>query len=115
MPWRNPTPCTTPGCSGLARAGRGQCTECISRGRKQRAAVTSAYDDPAWVATSNEYLRQHPWCEDSRCTKAATEVHHIDGRGPRGPRGHDWSNLQALCKRHHSQRTAQMTGFHRRQ
>jgi hypothetical protein len=36
----------------------------------------------------------------------ATDVDHIDGRGPKGPRGHDWSNLRALCHSHHSKRTA---------
>jgi len=44
----------------------------------------------------------------------ATDVDHIDGLGPNGPRGHDWSNLRALCHSHHSQRTArdQPGGWH---
>lgn len=36
----------------------------------------------------------------------ATEVDHVDGLGPLGPRGHDWSNLRALTKRCHSRVTA---------
>jgi 5-methylcytosine-specific restriction protein A len=41
----------------------------------------------------------------------ATEVDHVDGLGPLGPRGHDWANLQALTKAHHSRKTGRETGF----
>jgi len=46
----------------------------------------------------------------------ATEVHHLDGGGPLGSRGLDETNLQALCKEHHSVVTAQMQpgGFFRK-
>jgi ribose 1,5-bisphosphokinase PhnN len=40
------------------------------------------------------------------CVAKATDVDHIDGEGPLGPRGHDWTNLRALCHSHHSKRTA---------
>ncbi|MBO3674864.1 HNH endonuclease [Streptomyces sp. NEAU-YJ-81] len=31
---------------------------------------------------------------------------HVDGLGPLGPRGHDWANLRAMTKAHHSRETA---------
>ncbi|MEU1945275.1 hypothetical protein ABZ554_23285 [Streptomyces sp. NPDC020125] len=33
-------------------------------------------------------------------------VDHVDGLGPLGPRGHDWANLRAMTKAHHSRETA---------
>ncbi|WP_231626416.1 HNH endonuclease signature motif containing protein [Streptomyces apocyni] len=39
----------------------------------------------------------------------ATEVDHIDGLGPLGPRGFDPANWQAMSKRHHSRKTARET------
>lgn len=103
-----PSPCSEPHCPELTT--RGKC----DRHRKdaQRAsnarrptALERGYDT-AWRATSRAYLRRHPTCEEAGCTAAATDVHHLDGQGPLGPRGHDHSNLQALCHSHHSQRTA---------
>jgi 5-methylcytosine-specific restriction enzyme A len=113
MPWRSPSVCTTPGCAGLAAAGRGQCPGCIRKRRQQRARIDATYDT-VWASTSEAFLRAHPWCQEPGCTQRSAETHHRDGLGPSGPRGHDWSNLEALCKRHHSIRTAQATGFHRR-
>ncbi|WP_231332648.1 HNH endonuclease signature motif containing protein [Actinomadura graeca] len=52
----------------------------------------------------NRFLRANPWC--GRCGELAVEVDHIDGLGPRGPRGYDPGNLRSLCKPCHSARTA---------
>lgn len=53
------------------------------------------------------YLLAHPICEDPvGCIEPATDVDHIDGLGPNGPRGHDWDNLRSSCHSHHSKRTA---------
>lgn len=113
MPWRNPSPCTTPGCANLAAAGRGTCPDCYRKRRKTRASVDRTYDT-RWRDASREFLRTHPWCQEPGCTQRSTETHHIDGLGPSGPRGYDPTNFEALCKRHHSSRTATATGFHRR-
>ncbi|TFB96539.1 HNH endonuclease [Cryobacterium sp. MDB2-A-2] len=40
----------------------------------------------------------------------ATQVDHIDGLGPNGPRGFDNNNLQALSASHHSRKTASRDG-----
>lgn len=59
-----------------------------------------------WQRTRARYLHTHPHCEHPHCTTPAQDVHHLDGQGPQGPRGHDPDNLQALCHSHHSQVTA---------
>jgi 5-methylcytosine-specific restriction endonuclease McrA len=41
------------------------------------------------------------------CGRPATEVHHIDGLGPRGPRGLDQKNLLASCKSCHTRAHAE--------
>lgn len=73
---------------------------------KRPSAAQRGYDSK-WRRTRAEYLRTHPICEDERgCIQPATDVDHIDGLGPNGPRGHDAENLRAMCHSHHSQRTA---------
>ena len=44
-------------------------------------------------------------------TRVATEVDHIQPLSRGG--GHEWDNLQALCKSCHSKKTARETGFTR--
>ena len=107
--------CTTPGCPTLTRGGR--CEECQGEARARRSRLrrsgTEAGYDTRWRRTRAAFLREHPYCECDECTElpmplrpAATEVDHIDGLGPLGPRGHDWSNLRAMTKAHHSRETA---------
>ena len=48
-------------------------------------------------------LKAMPTC---RCGQPATDVHHLDGQGPTGPRGHDYTNLVAMCHACHSKVTA---------
>lgn len=61
-----------------------------------------------WNRTRRRYLRAHPLCEcdDPSCNLPATEVHHRDGLGPLGPRGHDPTNLRALTHNCHAKLTA---------
>lgn len=59
-----------------------------------------------WERTRAAYLAQFPDCQHQGCLEPATQVDHIDGKGPLGPKGHDWSNLRGFCASHHSQRTA---------
>lgn len=63
--------------------------------------------DSGWECTRSAYLMVYPICQHPKgCIQPATDVHHLDGLGPRGPRGHDWANLQGLCHAHHSALTA---------
>ena len=56
-----------------------------------------------WSKFRAEILRTRRYCEwPEGCSEPATDLHHLDGLGPKGPRGFDPSNLQPLCHRHHS-------------
>lgn len=61
------------------------------------------------------YLARHPICEEPNCEAASTVLDHIDGLGPKGPRGHKEDNWRALCAPCHGRRTArdQPGGWHR--
>jgi 5-methylcytosine-specific restriction enzyme A len=63
----------------------------------------------SWRKLSEAYRAEHPVCEDcdgdEPCERPSAIVHHLDGRGPTGPRGHDPDNLMALCRAHHAKRT----------
>ncbi len=91
----------------------GSLEECDCKARAKRKADkrrpnarARGYDN-RWEATRSRYLSSHMTCQDEMgCIEAATDVHHLDGLGPKGAMGHDFSNLQALCKAHHSQITS---------
>jgi 5-methylcytosine-specific restriction endonuclease McrA len=91
----------------------------------------SATNIPAWTPPRGQYgrlaggnsrklramfLRRHPLCADpfemhGGRPVVATEVDHIQPLSRGG--GHEWENLQALCKSCHSKKTARETGFTR--
>ena len=77
--------------------------------------------DAKWQRTRRRYLRDHPECECAECQALplpkrpkAEVVHHLDGKVPLGPLGHEPANLQALTKQHHDQLTAREkpSGWH---
>lgn len=103
--------CPTPGCPTLTPGGR--CEACQARARRLRRGAYQKGYDSRWARTRRAYLREHPYCEcDEHAAMPmplrplATEVDHLDGLGPLGPRGHDWSNLRAMTKACHSRATA---------
>ena len=103
--------CPTPGCPTLTPTGR--CQACQGKANRARSKPKNLGRGTAWQRTRGEYLRTHPYCECPECEQLpallrprATEVDHIDGLGPNGPRGHEWTNLQAMTKSHHSRKTA---------
>jgi 5-methylcytosine-specific restriction protein A len=115
-----PSICTAHGCGTLVFGG-GKCPSCLAQSRKdsdsRRPNATQRGYDTRWSAFSKRYLRDHPMCECDECGRLpewqrqeATDVDHIDGRGPNGPRGYDATNCQALSKAHHSRKTAREDG-----
>lgn len=102
-------PCAKPGCPDLTRASYCDTHRKAKRrasDAKRPSASQRGYDSK-WRRTRVQYLRTHPICEDPRgCITPASDVDHIDGLGPLGPKGHDNENLRSLCHVHHSQRTA---------
>lgn len=109
--------CTTPGCP---RAGtyRGKCNECSSNSEGERNVRRSTsrrvYLSPTWRRLRLLVLSEEPYCqwkEDAwPCPAPATDVDHIVAIEDEGDR---WarSNLQGLCHRHHSVKTARENGF----
>jgi len=103
--------CPTPGCPTLTPSGR--CADCTARAKRRRRTSAQKGYDARWYRTQRAYLRANPYCECEEHSAQpwimrprATEVHHRDGLGPLGPRGHDWANLMALTKSCHSRITA---------
>jgi 5-methylcytosine-specific restriction protein A len=104
------TICSTPGCPNPVVKGR--CPECqaeLDRKRGKRRKDAESIDaeagratlDGKWRIIRAQYLKAHPDCEREGCTAAAVEVHHKVDRAAGGT--HQWGNLEALCKSHHSQ------------
>ena len=63
--------------------------------------------DAKWEQTRRDFLGAFPACQwPEGCLTPASQVHHLDGEGPMGVRGHDFGNLQSLCASHHAQITA---------
>lgn len=101
--------CCHPGCPEVgvdAHAPPGwRCPEHARSDRRPNRSTTNAWNDHRWRRCRDRYIAEHPTCEDSEgCDRKAQCVHHIDRLGPKGPRGLDWSNLDALCWRHHRRR-----------
>lgn len=122
MPQRAAKLC--PRCRQTYRAER--CPVCDERRRIARPGDRNAprardYGGE-WARASRAYLAERRdaglwWCACAECMArpepmrdVATEVDHIDGLGPAGPRGFDPSNWMAMSKRHHSAKTARENG-----
>lgn len=108
MPHRPLSYCTWPGgCSNKVQSGR--CPEHRRRYERERGSAAKRGYGTKWQKIRIEYLAGHPFCEDPEgCSELATQVDHIDGTGPRGD--NSVANLQALCIRHHSRKTATRDG-----
>lgn len=110
---KNLSVCIVHGCPELTRTR--YCDQHLKEYRRTQrekypdtrpSAKQRGYDNQ-WRKTRKQFLRMHPICQDERgCIEPATDVDHIDGLGPKGPLGHDFSNLRALCHSCHSKRTA---------
>lgn len=95
-----PTVCGQPGCPVLVERGKCQAH------RTLRPSATAQGYGSRWRKLSRIYLKRHPICAHAGCTRRSAHTHHLDGKGPLGPRGYEWDNLEALCASHHSQLTA---------
>lgn len=109
MPRKSLSPCSAPGCPTLTYDSR--CEKHQRQARREsdakRGSARERGYDVQWQKFRAAFLRDHPMCEDpSGCLDSSTDVDHIDGLGPDGPRGFDPTNCRALCHRHHSRRTA---------
>jgi len=76
------------------------------RAPDSRPSASERGYDAKWAKTRAAFIAANPICGEVGCMEGTTDVDHIDGLGPRGPRGHDPTNLRGYCHSHHSQRTA---------
>ena len=68
------------------------------------------YWSVAWRQFRARILDQRPTCEVPGCTEKATQVDHVVTRAQDRSRELDPTNVQALCRRHHSSKTFQVDG-----
>ena len=110
---RAPKVCNQRGCTAGAHDPTGKCEthrlEARRTADQRRPTAHQRGYDKTWQRTRASYLAAHPWCECG-CGERSTDVDHIDGLGPNGPRGHDPTNLQALSHACHSRKTAAHDG-----
>ena len=117
-PMSPPSLCTNR-CGTLVFGG-GMCPTCRAESKKEAEARRTPRDrsyNATWRAYSRDFLSRHRECEGPACMRlpwyarpTATQVDHIDGLGPSGPRGYDDNNLAALCQSCHSSKTASRDG-----
>jgi 5-methylcytosine-specific restriction protein A len=119
MPYAPKSLCVVTGCPEFVTSGRCEMhrLEVRRESDKRRPNASQRGYDYDWKKTRDAYLAAHPQCECPECSAlptwrrpTATDVDHIDARGPRGPRGHDWTNLQSLTASHHARKTAREDG-----
>ena len=119
MPLRSLKPCQYPGCPNLIRSGR-YCTEHAALDQRAQRAYDEQRGNAArrgygyrWRRLRRLFLNEHPLCCDpfgihTDQVIAATDVDHIVSRRMGG--GDNEENLQALCHRCHSMKTAREDG-----
>lgn len=99
--------CGQPHCPTIVQ-GTTRCPQHKTKDTNRPTAHQRGYNTQ-WKKTRKQYLQQHPNCCVIGCTRKATDVDHIQGRGPLAPDGHQHNQLQPLCHQHHSQKTASTT------
>lgn len=115
------TGCKGYGCLELVESGELYCADCRPAGEDRPSSAARGYGR-RWRRFRAWYLDRFPKCvgpgmgrrledgslEASSCPARdfATEVDHLDGEGPLGPRGFDPTNMAGRCKSCHSTRTA---------
>lgn len=104
--------CSRLGCINLVYGRGSLCNDHARQARAKRDArnrrpnTRQAYG-PQWPRVSREFLEAHPECVI--CGKRSSHADHIIPVA-RGGAVLDWSNLQSLCRSHHSRKTAALDG-----
>jgi len=111
MPTRAPHPCVEPGCPTLVTKG----SRCARHAREHQQRLDAVRPSPSqrgydsnWRRIRIAFLRKHPWCSDPYDIHLdavrATQVDHIKPIKEGGT--NDQNNLQGLCQKCHSRKTA---------
>ena len=110
MPTRPARLCLVAGCGRPAKT-RGRCARCSSKASRERTELRGprVYDTALWKRLRSAVLALSPLCVDCKGegrVEPATEVDHRIPIRDAPDLAFDASNLQPLCKRHHSEKTA---------
>lgn len=107
-------PCCVPGCSAYAVKGQGRCAAHARQPLSEYRAQTNAlYKTGRWRVMRTKQLAREPLCRICAAEKrltVATEVDHIRPHKGNKALFYDISNLQSLCHRCHSAKTAREDG-----
>lgn len=118
MPYKPLGPCSVQGCPGRA-VRRGRCekhaAEAAREYREQhpdtRPSAAARGYGATWREIRARHLNRNPWCVDCAAEGQRVRGTHVDHIIPRSRGGTDEpSNLQSLCPRHHSIKTATHDG-----
>lgn len=116
-PWAPPHRCAVSSCGVLVPRGvprcpaheqqRRQAYELARRFDPVRQAAQHLYASVAWKRLRAEVLDEEPVCREPRCGQPSNHADHIialrDGGAPL-----DRANIQGLCLRHHSAKSARV-------
>ncbi len=107
MPYSSLRKCSYPGCNVLVHAGR--CVAHSSKIVQRDPEVKKLYNSKRWKSLRQAQLTRDPWCAE--CVRDgqhvfATDVDHIKAHRGDAQLFFDEHNLQSLCRRHHSSKTA---------
>jgi 5-methylcytosine-specific restriction enzyme A len=111
MPRRGLRVCGHPGCPQLTKETRCPAHQAQVRAdqRQHYSGIPGVNYGRRWRHARRRFLAEHPWCPDCEregWLEPAVEVdHHVPHEG-NYERFWDESNWRALCKRHHSAKTA---------
>ena len=101
-------PCSHPGCPRLVPRGKKYCAEHIGLHPEEIRSASARGYGSRWRKARKRYLEAHPLCvacmKEGRYVKA-TDVDHITAHRGDPVLFWDESNWQALCNKHHSEKT----------
>lgn len=108
MPTRLKVPCQHPGCPNLVPAGEKYCSLHKSEHAHDRLLAGERGYNARWRRARKAYLQHHPLCvkclEEGKYVQATVVDHIVPHRGD-PVLFWDENNWQALCKKHHDQKT----------
>ena len=94
--------CLEPGCRVLTR-GQSRCPEHTKAAWSRRPARPDL-QTAAWRKLSKRRRAMYPICEIPGCQRPSVQTDHIVRPDDGGT--NEWSNLRAICRLHHGQKTA---------
>ena len=107
MPSPAPRTCSEPGCPHLTPTTRCPAHTTEQNKAWKNDAKQKVYRSARWKGMRRAQLRYRPWCQTAECNNLATDVDHIlDFTDESDPLCWDAANLQSLCRKHHSEKTA---------